>query len=71
MQKSTLYYKYLFYFTICYNILIKLVFQITLSYLNFCFLQVNFDSYKAIVSFVNIQNVHWQFLVSSEYICII
>ncbi|XP_034552159.1 uncharacterized protein LOC117821766 isoform X2 [Notolabrus celidotus] len=24
--------------------------------------QVNFDSYKAIVSFVNIRNVHWQFL---------
>lgn len=26
--------------------------------------QVNFDSYQAIISFVNIGNIHWKFLVS-------
>ncbi len=26
--------------------------------------QVNFDSYQAILYFVNIDNVHWKFLVS-------
>ncbi len=31
---------------------------------NFDVLQVNFDNYQAIVSFVNINNVHWKFLVS-------
>lgn len=30
-----------------------------------CGLQVNFDQYKAIISFVNIGNVHWKFLVST------
>ncbi len=27
-------------------------------------LQVNFGNYQAIVSFVNINNIHWKFLVS-------
>ncbi len=31
---------------------------------NFDVLQVNFGNYQAIVSFVNINNVHWKFLVS-------
>ena len=33
-------------------------------------LQINFDNYKAIVSFVNIHNSHWKLLVSNDYIYI-
>lgn len=32
--------------------------------------QVNFDNYRAILSFVNIGNIHWKFLVSMSSISV-
>ena len=62
--------KIIFLFTLCFdqNSSFKLYFHIVIY---FSVSQVNFDSYKAIVSFVNVADVHWKFLVSTEYISVI